>query len=149
MSVENTLYVIIGICHCRRVLRRPGVFLHERKKTYNIYDTYWRLKKTEDLYGAINVFYRPPFGKSPPRSVATFSRFGRLIEELTFHHFHHRATREGKIEKKCCRSKWKTGFERSKIFSHLSKGIVIYLVLALTRELYEFRDFFPKSAATE
>lgn len=92
------------------------------------------------------------------RRLATFSRFGRSIEEeLTFHHFHQferpEREREGWEESdeigQVLQEQKKTGFERSKIFSHLSKGIVIYLVLALTRELYEFRDFFPKSTATE
>lgn len=65
-----------------------------------------------------NVYDRPPFGKSPLRArrVATFSRFGRL-EELTFHHFHHRGRRGGEeIEGKGLgqeekQKQMKTGFD--------------------------------------
>lgn len=47
---------------------RRGVFLKGEKLKFTYDDTLVG-DRTEDLYGAINVFDRPPFGKSPPPEV--------------------------------------------------------------------------------
>lgn len=62
------LYVIIGICHCREVLRRTPEYLC--KKTPIKYIMIYLLEENKKKQKQIcmvqsNVYDRPPFGKSP------------------------------------------------------------------------------------